>query len=62
MEITYAPKFGDIFYADLIGGEHIQKGIRPVIIAQNNVGNQHSMTVEVIPLEFKKRRGCQLMF
>lgn len=22
MEITYAPKFGDIFYADLIGGEH----------------------------------------
>lgn len=31
MEITHAPKFGDIFYADLIGGEHIQKGIRPVI-------------------------------
>lgn len=60
MEITHAPKFGDIFYADLIGGEHIQKGIRPVIITQNNVGNQHSMTVEVIPLSSRIQKASRM--
>ena len=44
------PHFGDIFYADLIGDENVQSGTRPVVIAQNNIGNQHSTTVEVIPM------------
>ena len=37
---------GDVYYADLspvIGSE--QGGTRPVVILQNNVGNQHSPTV-----------------
>ena len=37
---------GDLYYADLgkgIGSE--QKGYRPVLIIQNNVGNKHSPTV-----------------
>lgn len=37
---------GDMYYADLgrgIGSE--QKGYRPVLIIQNNVGNKHSPTV-----------------
>ena len=37
---------GDLYYADLrpvIGCE--QGGIRPVLVIQNNVGNQHSPTV-----------------
>ena len=37
---------GDLYYADLgqgIGSE--QKGTRPVVIIQNNVGNKHSPTV-----------------
>ena len=37
---------GDIFYADLspvVGSE--QRGIRPVLIIQNDVGNRHSPTV-----------------
>ena len=37
---------GDIFYADLtpsVGSE--QGGVRPVVIIQNDVGNQHSPTV-----------------
>ena len=36
---------GDLYYADLghgIGSE--QKGTRPVVIIQNNVGNKHSPT------------------
>ena len=37
---------GDIYYADLtpvVGSE--QGGVRPVLIIQNDVGNQHSPTV-----------------
>lgn len=44
------PQFGDIYFAELIGDENIQAGKRPVIIAQNNIGNMHSRTVEVIPM------------
>lgn len=60
MEVAHTPRFGDIFYADLIGGEHIQKGIRPVVIAQNNVGNKYSMTVEVIPLSTKIQKASRM--
>lgn len=42
--------FGDIYYADLIGDENVQSGTRPVVIAQNDVGNKYSPTVEVIPM------------
>lgn len=45
-----APHFGDIFLADLMGDENIQSGKRPVVIAQNNVGNKFSPIVEVIPM------------
>lgn len=42
-------KKGDIFYADLgkntVGSE--QRGIRPVVIIQNNIGNKFSPTVIV---------------
>ena len=46
---------GAIFYADLdpiIGSE--QKGIRPVVIIQNELGNKHSPTVLVAPISTKK--------
>lgn len=40
-------KKGDIFYADLgkntVGCE--QRGVRPVVVIQNNVGNKYSPTV-----------------
>lgn len=47
---------GDIFYCDfgydnLIGSE--QKGIRPVVVIQNNVGNTHSPTVIVASITSK---------
>ena len=38
-------KRGEVFYADLspvVGSE--QGGVRPVLIVQNDVGNQHSPT------------------
>lgn len=48
---------GDIYYADLrpvVGSE--QGGIRPVVILQNNVGNQYSPTVIAAPITTKKSR------
>ena len=49
-------KRGDIFLADLnpvIGSE--QGGIRPVVIIQNNVGNQYSDTVIVASISSKNK-------
>jgi len=45
---------GDLHYADLgqgIGSE--QKGTRPVVIIQNNVGNKHSPTVIIAAITSK---------
>lgn len=45
---------GDIFYADLGGGiGSEQKGYRPVLIIQNNVGNKYSPTVIVASITSK---------
>lgn len=44
-------KRGDIFYADLPKQDgHVQSGVRPVLIIQNDDGNKHSPTVIVVPL------------
>ena len=45
---------GDLYYADLghgIGSE--QKGNRPVVIIQNNIGNKHSPTVIIAAVTSK---------
>lgn len=53
---------GDMFYANLgrgIGSE--QKGYRPVLIIQNNVGNKYSPTVIVAinyQAESESKRSC----
>lgn len=50
-------KKGDIFYADLgdtIGSE--QKGMRPVVIIQNNIGNKFSPTVIVAAITSSMRK------
>lgn len=48
---------GAMFYADLdpiVGSE--QKGTRPVLIIQNDLGNKHSPTVLVAPISTKKNK------
>ena len=48
---------GDIYYADLspvVGSE--QGGVRPVLIVQNDLGNQSSPTVIVVPLTSRPKR------
>ena len=44
-------KRGEIYYADLgvtVGSE--QRGIRPVLIIQNDIGNKYSPTTIVAPI------------
>ena len=47
---------GDIYLADLgygavgFDGSHVQGGIRPVVLLQNNVGNFFSPTLVVVPI------------
>ena len=60
MQNSLRPNFGDIYYADLTGGEHIQGGIRPVVIAQNDIGNKHSPIVEVIPMTSRVRKATYM--
>lgn len=50
-------KRGNIFYARLVDEEqcekkhiHIQGGVRPVLVVQNDVGNHFSPTVIIVPI------------
>ena len=50
-------KRGEIYYADLdpvVGSE--QGGCRPVIIVQNDIGNQHSPTVVIAAITGKTKK------
>ena len=50
-------KRGDIYYADLsygVGSE--QSGTRPVLVIQNNTGNNHSGTIIVAAITSKLER------
>lgn len=49
-------KRGDIFYADLPQDGHVQGGVRPVLIIQNDIGNKHSPTVIVVPLTTREKK------
>lgn len=44
-------KWGQIWYIrEHETDDHIQKGIRPAIIVSNDIGNNHSPLVNVVPL------------
>lgn len=51
-------KRGDIYYADLgrACNTSEQKGIRPVVVIQNNSGNKYSSTVIISPLTSKLKK------
>ena len=53
-------RFGDIFLAELTGDGHEQRGRRACNITQNDVGNLHSPTVEIIPLSANVHKARHL--
>ena len=50
---------GDIFFANLEGSGSIQRGIRPVIIIQNDIGNKYSSTVIVATVTSQMKKCNQ---
>ena len=49
-------KRGEIYFAKLDGNGSEQKGFRPVLVVQNDVGNQYSPTVIVAALTSKSKK------
>lgn len=47
------PRIGDVFEMYFNGEGSVQRGRRPGVIVQNNVGNSHSPNLIVIPLTSK---------
>lgn len=54
----YSIKKGDLFYANLGKNKrtHIQVGIRPVVILQNDIGNIYSDTIIIAPVTSKMKK------
>lgn len=50
------PRIGDVYMASFDGVGSEQRGIRPALIFQNNVGNVHSPNVIVLPLTSKIKK------
>lgn len=51
-------KIGDVIWVRLHNeGEHVQSGVRPAIVIQNNKGNYYSTTIQVVPLTSKKTKS-----
>lgn len=48
----------DIWLADLpaVPESHVQRGIRPVIVVSNDVGNKYSPIVSIIPMSSNLKR------
>lgn len=53
------PRIGDVFMVECTGTKSEQSGVRPAVIFQNNVGNQHSPNVIVLPLTSKRKKTRQ---
>ena len=54
------PKCGDVFFASLSKDGHVQGGVRPVMIAQNDMGNKYSPTIGIIPFSSKTDKAKYL--
>lgn len=49
-------KIGDVIWVKLYeNGKHIQSGVRPAVVIQNNKGNYYSPTIQVVPLTSKTK-------
>lgn len=58
-------KVGEIYYVDFPAAEEqgIEAGMRPAIVVSNDIGNQYSPVINVIPLttsRLKKRRNLPM--
>lgn len=53
---------GDIYWCNLIGVESVQGGKRPCLIISNNLNNQHSPTINIIPMTSKNKNNLPVHY
>ena len=53
------PKIGEVYYIKLDGNGSEQAGYRPCLVFQNNIGNQYSPNLIVLPLTSKLKKTNQ---
>ena len=46
-------RIGDVIWIRLRGEKHVQRGVRPAIVVQNNKGNYYSPTLQIVSLTSK---------
>ena len=56
---TRNPKIGEIYLVYFDGSGNEQKGFRPGLVFQNNVGNEHSPNLIVLPLTSALKKTTQ---
>lgn len=48
--IRHNPSIGEVYLVNFAGSDNEQQGLRPCVIFQNAVGNEHSPNVVVLPI------------
>lgn len=56
--MEFNPRIGDVYLMEFVGDHHVQRGIRPGIVYQNNQGNTHSPNIIAIPLTSSIKKLC----
>lgn len=49
----FKPKIGEVYMVKFEGSGHEQQGWRPAIVTQNNIGNNYSPNIIVVPMTSK---------
>ena len=52
-------RFGDVFWTEFKGAGHVQRGLRPGVVIQNDVGNRYSPNIIVVPTTTEIKRLTQ---
>ena len=52
-------KRGDVLYCRLKSNGNIQGGVRPVVVVQNDIGNEYSPTTIIVPFTTKLKNATQ---
>lgn len=53
------PQIGDIYLMNFDGSNNVQRGVRPGLVFQNNLGNKHSPNLIALPLTSSIKKSNQ---
>lgn len=53
------PTLGEVYLVEFAGNGSTQRGLRPAVIFQNNIGNRYSPNVTVLPMTSVVKKLCQ---